>query len=74
MPDECKPAIRPRPRLEKRPGDDWIVEILIASEGEAYPVTVFGAADRQAAIADALSGFTFNHAEDLKVLRVERLA
>ena len=58
-------------RFEKRPGDDWVVDVFLISEGETYPVTVFGAADKEAAVADALS--TFGDRADCRVDAVERI-
>jgi hypothetical protein len=63
-----------RVRVEKRPGIDWVVDVLIRSENKVYPVTVFGARDEHEAARDALSGFAPNHRPDeLMVLDVERL-
>ncbi len=60
-------------RVEKRPGDDWCVEIWLASENKVYAVTVFGAADEQTAVSDALSSFSATNPGELKVTRVEKL-
>jgi len=58
---------------EKRPGPDWVVDVLILSENEVYPTTVFGAADETAAVRDALSSFTLTPADDLRVVTVKRI-
>ena len=71
MPNEWKRADMSGARIEKRPGDDWIVDVFLVSEDETYPVTVFGAADREAAVADALS--TFGDRADCRVDAVEKL-
>lgn len=63
-----------RVRVEKRPGPDWVVDVLVASENKVYPVTVFGARDEHEAVRDALAGFAPNRRPDeLSVLDVERL-
>lgn len=63
----------PVPSLKRPGGDDWIVSVLIRSEGEVYLVTVFGAADRDAAIRDALSSFILDDPEDLEAVGAECL-
>ncbi len=74
MPNETKRRDPSRARIEKRPGPDWVVDVLVASENEVYPVTVFGAWDEHEAVRDALSGFAPNHSPDeLMVLGVTRL-
>ncbi|GAA0607175.1 hypothetical protein GCM10009416_50200 [Craurococcus roseus] len=62
-----------RVRVEKRPGPDWVVGVLVASENKVHPVTVFGARDEHEAVRDALAGFAPNRRPDeLMVLEVER--
>ncbi len=75
MPSKSKRLDLSRVRVEKRPGPDWVVDVLIPSENRVYPVTVFGARDEHEAVRDALSGFAPNHRPDeMAVLGVERLA
>ena len=71
MPNKWKRADMSGARLEKRPGDDWVVDVFLLSEGETYQVAVFGAADREAASADAIS--TFGDPSDCRVDAVERM-
>jgi hypothetical protein len=74
MTDGPKRADPSRVRIEKRPGPDWVVEVLVGPGREVIPVTVFGAADEAEAVRDALSSFAPNHRSDeLVVLGVERL-
>lgn len=54
-------------RVEKRPGQDWLVDVLVLSENEIYPVTVFGAVDEEAARQDAVG--SFSRREAVEVIR-----
>ena len=67
------PSHRRFPKIEKRPGDDWVVDVLIIAENQVHPVTVFGASDAAAAERDALSSFSYER-DELRVVAVHRQA
>jgi len=61
--------------VEKRPGPDWVVEILVVEDDEIYPVSVFGAKDAAEAVRDALSSFALqpSSSDGLRVMSVTGL-
>lgn len=62
-------SVKPK-KFVKRPGLDWLVEVLIIPEDEVYPVMIFGAKDRAEAERDALSSFTFRTPDELRVIKI----
>lgn len=60
-------------QFEKPDGLDWIVDVLVISEDEIYPVTIFGAVDAIAAEREALRSFTMAPPDDLRVITVKQI-
>jgi hypothetical protein len=58
-------------KVEKRPGPDWVVELLLVEENEVYPVTIFGVQSADEAVADAIASFA-NEPLELRVVSVTR--
>ena len=57
--------------FEKRPGPDWVVEVMLIDEDEVYPVTIFGAKDEAEAVREALWSFHIHYKPDeMKVISV----
>jgi hypothetical protein len=67
------PYLRKNFRIEKRPGPDWVVEVLVIPDNEVYPMSIFGAPDEAAAEREALQSFSQNEPHELRVINIARL-
>jgi hypothetical protein len=59
--------------IEKRPGSDWIVEILLIADDELSSVTVYGAQDEAEASRDGLASFAPLRPDEMKIISVTKL-